>query len=294
MDKNGVFIYRTLEDLRAIADHAKLSESALILGGGLLGLEAAAAMAELGLETHLVECEDRLMPRQLDTAASRLVAEHLESAGVKSHLGTRTTTVLGDSQVRGVRFANGQRIDTNMVIVAAGIRPRDELGIAAKLQVAREGGIIVNDHLETSDCNIYAIGECARHRGVVYGLTTPGYEMASVLCANLTGGALDFMGADSSTFTHLSGMDVASLGDPFAEGESRRSVIYEDLVKGVYKKLVLTSDARRLLGGILVGDAARYDVLVELVRSQQELGVDPERLMFGPGPTAGDDLQETG
>jgi nitrite reductase (NADH) large subunit len=187
-----------------------------------------------------------------------------------------------------------------MIIVAAGISPRDDLARAARLTVAKAGGIVVNDRMQTSDPHIYAVGECVAHRGVVYGLTSPGYQMASVVVANLTGADTRFTGAVPSTRTRLGEIEVASLGDPFADTEIHRSIIYEDRIKGVYKKLVLTRDARRLLGGILLGDTSRYTMLLELVNHEQDLPVEPERLLFGQASLGqaslghGSSLAETG
>jgi nitrite reductase (NADH) large subunit len=205
----------------------------------------------------------------------------LEAVGVRTHLGTKANAVLGEARVRGVRLGDGERLDTDMVIIAAGTTPRDELARAARLAVAKAGGIVVNDRMQTSDPHIYAVGECVAHRGTRYGLTGPGQEMASVVVANLTGADTRFTGARQATRTRLGDIEVASLGDPLADAELHRSILYEDHVKGIYKKLVLSRDGKRLLGGILLGDASRYPMLLELMNNDQDLPVEPERLLFG-------------
>jgi nitrite reductase (NADH) large subunit len=284
MDKNGVFVYRTIDDLHAIATYAREARSAAVIGGGLLGLEAAKAAKDLDLETHVVEFAPRLMPRQLDEAGARLLRKKVEAIGVHVHLDKRTTSVLGEESVRGLRFADGQRLDVDMVIVSAGIRPRDELARAAGLETHERGGVFVDDELRTSDRNIFAIGECAVHRGTQYGLVAPGYEMAQVVAHTIFGERKTFTGADMSTKLKLLGVDVASLGNPFADEQNgANSVVYQDLVSGVYKKLVVSSDGKRLLGAVLVGDAAQYSTLLPLCKNGSDLPVGPDELLFGNG-----------
>lgn len=283
-DKNGVFVYRTIDDLQAIAAYGKEARSAAVIGGGLLGLEAAKAAKDLGLETHVVEFAPRLMPRQLDDAGAKLLRKKVEALGVHVHLDKRTTSILGEESVRGLRFADGQRLDVDMVIVSAGIRPRDELARAAGLETHERGGVFVDDELRTSDPNIFAIGECAVHRGTQYGLVAPGYEMAQVVAHTIFGEKKTFTGADMSTRLKLLGVDVASLGNPFADEQTgANSVVYQDLVSGVYKKLVVSQDGKRLLGAVLVGDAAQYSTLLPLCKNGTELPVGPEELLFGTG-----------
>ncbi len=283
MDKNGVFVYRTIEDLEAITEHAANARSAAVIGGGLLGLEAAKAAKDLGLQTHVVEFAPRLMPRQLDESAAKLLKNEIESLGVKVHLSKRTTGVLGETSVRGLRFDDGERLDVDMVIVSAGIRPRDELASAADLTLHERGGVLVDDDLRTSDPNIYAIGECAIHKGVLYGLVAPGYQMARVVASTLTGSEAKFTGEDMSTKLKLLGVDVASIGNPFADEEfGARSVVYRDLVSGVYKKAVVSEDGKRLIGAVLVGDSTQYATLLPLCKSGEDLPMTPEELLFGP------------
>ncbi|MBW2421030.1 MAG: nitrite reductase small subunit NirD [Deltaproteobacteria bacterium] len=281
----GVFGYRTIEDLEAITAWAARSETvhAAVIGGGLLGLEAAKAAVDLGLETHVVEFADRLMPRQLDEEGAALLSRAIESLGVHVHTGMRTEAILGDACVTGMRFADHPALDVDMVLVSAGIRPRDELARQAGLEVAERGGIIVDDTLATSDPRIFAIGECARHAGTVYGLVGPGYEMADVLARRLDEEDARFTGADLSAKLKLMGVDVASFGEPFAdaEGIAARRVVIEDRVAGVYQKLAVTADGARLLGGILVGDTEPYASLVRNMRERAPVPPRPHQLLTG-------------
>jgi nitrite reductase (NADH) large subunit len=282
VDKAGVFVYRTIEDLIGIRDYAKRSKRAVVMGGGLLGLEAAKAVHEMGLETHVVEFAPRLMPRQLDGAGSRLLLRSIRALGVDVHLNVSAQRVLGGERVEGIEFSEGDPIETDMLIVAAGIRPRDELAREAGIVVGDRGGVVIDDKLCTSDGSVRAIGECALHSNVLYGLVAPGYEMASVLARLLTGdNSARFEGSDLSAKLKLLGVDVASFGDPFADTTGGASIVYEDLVKGVYKKLVISEDRTSLLGGVLVGDAADYAKLTQIMRSGSTLPDAPEELIFG-------------
>ncbi len=278
---NGVFLYRTIEDLERIIAYSSGAKRAVVIGGGLLGLEAARAILDLGLETHVVEFAPRLMPRQLDDAGARLLRGRIEALGVKVHLGASTKAILGQRDVRGVEFENGERIDAELVIVSAGIRPRDELASECGLTVGPRGGIVVNDRLESSDPDIYAVGEVAAHRSIVYGLVAPGYEMAEVVAGNLTGTPRTFSGGDLSAKLKLMGVDVASFGDHEASADRARSLVYDDPIDGVYRKLLVSLDGKRLVGGVLVGDAADYSTLVSLSRGD-DLLAPPASLLTPP------------
>jgi len=279
LDKPGVFVYRTIEDLEAIILFAKQCRSAAVIGGGLLGLEAAKAVLDLGLETHVVEFAPRLMPRQLDDAGAAVLADKIRQLGVQVHLNRNTAQVLGDQTVSGLQFKDGERLDVDMVVISAGIRPRDELAVESGLRVGDRGGILVDDELRTSDPNIFAIGECALHRHMIYGLVAPGYEMADVAAKNVVGQPSSFEGADMSTKLKLMGVDVASFGDALAGSD--RVIVFQDLVKGTYKKLILSSDSRHLLGGSLVGDASEYARLLHLTKTAAKLPDSPEELILG-------------
>jgi len=279
--QRGVFVYRTIEDLEHIIAYAAHSQRCAVLGGGLLGLEAAKAAYDLGLETHIVEFAPRLMPRQVDDVGSRILVRKIEDLGVKVHLGKATKAVHGERGVERIEFGDGGTLDVDMIIVSAGIRPRDDLARAAGLEVGERGGIAVDDQLATSDPRIFAIGECALHAGMVYGLVAPGYEMAEIVAANFTGAERRFQGADLSAKLKLLGVDVASFGANDAPPDKAIPAVFEDPFAGVYKKLFFSHDGKRLLGGILVGDASDYGRLVALYKSSETLPCQPLELLVG-------------
>jgi nitrite reductase (NADH) large subunit len=287
----GVFVYRTIEDLERIIAYAAEVKRCAVIGGGLLGLEAAKAAHDLGLETHVVEFAPRLMPRQIDDGGSRMLVKLIEALGVRVHLGKSTKAIHGTRSVERIEFADGSSIDSDMIIVSAGIRPRDDLAKASGLAIAERGGIIVNDRLQTSDWQIFAIGECASFRNMVYGLVAPGYEMAEIVAANLTGAARRFAGADLSTKLKLLGVDVASFGACELPPDQATPLVLEDPFAGHYKKLLFTPDGSRLLGGILVGDAADYGRLSMLAKSSPEgtrpLPCRPQELLVAAGSSNG-------
>jgi nitrite reductase (NADH) large subunit len=281
----GVFVYRTIDDVEAIRAWAGASRRAVVIGGGLLGLEAAKAAHDLGLETHVVEFAPRLMPRQVDAAGGEVLRDTIEALGVRVHVGAETRAIEGAHAVTGLALASGETIAADLVIVSAGIRPRDELARTAGLAVGTRGGIVVDDRLRTSDPAISCIGESALHRDFIYGLVAPGYAMAEVVAAQLCGDDARFTGADLSTKLKLLGVDVASFGDAFADerpDEGARAVVFADRVRGVYQKLVV-ADGGRLLGGILVGDAERFGPLVAAMRDQAAVHERPHELLFGAG-----------
>ncbi|QIK67507.1 nitrite reductase large subunit [Nocardioides sp. HDW12B] len=281
---DGCFVYRTIEDLDAIRDASQRTGSGVVIGGGLLGLEAANALVQLGLETHVVEMAPRLMPVQLDGAGGSTLVRHIEKLGVSVHTGVVTDQITGeDGRVTGLALKDGPDttvIDAGVVVFSAGIRPRDQLAREADLPVAERGGVLVDEQCRTVDPHVWAIGECAAPGGRMYGLVAPGYAMAEVVVDALLGGAGQFLGADMSTKLKLLGVDVASFGDAFAATPDSLELVYSDAVAGVYKKLVVTEDGRRLLGGILVGDASAYGVLRPMVASGIDLPDNPEELIL--------------
>ncbi len=282
VEKNGVFIYRTIEDLEMMRAYAKKAKKGAVIGGGLLGLEAAKAMMDLGVtDTSVIEFAPRLMPRQIDEVGSNVLKSKLESLGLKILTNTNTSEILGDSHITGMQFANDAKIDVDMLVISAGIKPRDELAKLSGLQVGQRGGIVVDEKLQTSDENIYAIGECALFEGMIYGLVAPGYEMADVVATNLTGGDKNFAPYDMSTKLKLIGVDVASFGDPFATGDGITSVAINDTNKGVYKRINISADGKTLLGGILVGDAEQYNMLLQTVKNKVVLPPNPEDVILG-------------
>jgi NAD(P)H-dependent nitrite reductase large subunit/NAD(P)H-dependent nitrite reductase small subunit len=286
IDKPGVFVYRTIEDLQNIITYAGKSKRCAVIGGGLLGLEAARAAYDLGLETHVVEFAPRLMPRQVDEVGSRILLQKIEELGVKVHLSKSSKAIHGEHGVESIEFADGSSIDVDMIIVSAGIRPRDDVAREGGLAVGERGGIIVNDRLQTSCPGIYAIGECALHSGMIYGLVAPGYEMAEIVAANLTGADRHFAGTDLSTKLKLMGVDVASFGKYEATPEEATPLAFEDPFNGVYKKLLFSKDGTRLLGGILVGDAADYGKLSMFAKSDMALPCKPHELVVGSSSSA--------
>jgi nitrite reductase (NADH) large subunit len=282
VEKDGVFIYRTIEDLEMITAWSKRSHNAVVIGGGLLGLEAAKALIDLGInDTHVIEFAPRLMPRQIDSAGSLLLRSKLENLGLTIHTSKSTTEITGDGYIKGITFSDNTSIAADMLIISAGIKPRDELAIASGLNSGTRGGIIVNDKLQTSDPFIYAIGECALHNEMIYGLVAPCYEMADVVAENLTGGQKTFTGFDMSTRLKLLGVDVASFGDPFVTGQEVRSIALEDTVKGIYKRINISADGKQLVGGILVGDTSQYNMLLQTCKNKIVLPPNPEEIIFG-------------
>ncbi len=291
-------VYRTLDDLDAIragAQHTLNSahaDAGVVIGGGLLGLEAANALRQFGLQPHVVEMMPRLMAQQIDEAGGALLARMITDLGIAVHVGTGTESVEpvehsdGSASVR-VRLSDGDTIDAGVVIFAAGIRPRDELARAAGLEIAQRGGVLTDLSCRTSDPDIYAVGEVAAIEGCCYGLVGPGYTSAEVVADRLLGGAAEFPEADLSTKLKLLGVDVASFGDAMGATENCLEVVINDAVKRTYAKLVLSDDAKTLLGGVLVGDASSYGVLRPMVGS--ELPGDPLALIApaGSGDGAG-------
>lgn len=285
IQSQGVFVYRTIEDLEHIIAYSTKVRSCAVIGGGLLGLEAAKAAYDLGLETHVIEFAPRLMPRQIDDAGSRILVRRIEELGVRVHLGKATSVVHGAGCVERLEFQDGDALDCEMIIVSAGIRPRDDLAPDAGLIVGDRGGFVVNDRLQTNDADIYAIGECAAHGGRTYGLVAPGWEMAETVAANLCGGDREFHGTDLSTKLKLMGVDVASFGEYEIEEDEANRLTFEDPFRGVYRKLLLSLDGTRLRGGVLVGDASDYGVLSALAKSGEPLPCAPHELM-GNGASA--------
>jgi nitrite reductase (NADH) large subunit len=285
----GCFVYRTIEDLEAIREAASTARTGAVIGGGLLGLEAANALCGLGLETHVVEMAPRLMAVQVDEAGGATLRRHIEGLGLTIHTGVVTERILGEQRATGLAFAGAEPVSADLVVFSAGIRPRDALARAAGLDLAERGGVLVDEHCRSSDPHVWAIGECAAPAGRMYGLVAPGYAMAEVVVDTLLGGAGTFTGADMSTKLKLLGVDVASFGDAHAATEGALELAYADAVSGVYKKLVISQDGRQLLGGVLVGDASAYGVLRPMVASGIVLPANPEDLILpaGRGAAAG-------
>ena len=289
VDKRGVFVYRTIEDLEdmlAYADELKKVKpeaKATILGGGLLGLEAAKAVMDMGLEPHVVEFAPKLMPRQLDHNGSEVLKLKLESLGIKIHLDKATKKILGNGSIQGMEFNDSEILETDMLVVSAGIRPRDELGKASGLEMGSRGGIVVNNKMQTSDPNIFAIGEVALYNDMIYGLVAPGYEMAEIAVEQIIGDQSKNMSSeiDMSTKLKLIGVDVASFGDPFVPSEEGHSILFENKINHIYKRINVSHDGQKLLGGILIGDADDYNMLHQIYLNGMELPENVEDLILG-------------
>jgi nitrite reductase (NADH) large subunit len=286
-DRPGCFVYRTIEDLEAIRDAAARSKVGVVIGGGLLGLEAAKALRDLGLKTHVVEFAPRLMAVQIDDGGGRVLRKKIEALEVGIHTGKSTTAIVdGETCTHRLQFADGTHLETDIVVFSAGIRPRDELARASGLSIGERGGIVIDNDCRTSDPNIFAIGECALWNGKLYGLVAPGYQMASVCAARLMEATEpSFTGADMSTKLKLMGVDVASIGDPHGISPNSRAYAFVDERRQIYKKLVVNEDGTRLLGGILIGDADDYGIWLQMMLDGTVLPPNPEELIvpnFGP------------
>ncbi|HET6982169.1 MAG TPA: nitrite reductase large subunit NirB [Myxococcaceae bacterium] len=277
----GCFVYRTLDDLERIRLWASLVQTGVVIGGGLLGLEAAYALTRMGLETHVVEFAPRLMAMQIDEGGAEILRSKVEGLGVSVHTGKNTTRIVSRTgRVTEIQFSDGGVLATDMVVFSAGISARDELARTAGLAVGERGGIVIDEHCRTSDPDILAIGECANYRGRTYGLVGPGYQMARTAVSTLSEGKDQLGIFDMSTKLKLMGVEVASIGDAHATQPGARVVAFTDAVSGVYKKLVLSSDRQRLLGGVLVGEASTYGQLLSLAQSKAPLPPQPEQLIL--------------
>jgi len=290
-DATGTFVYRTIDDLEAMSDYAKNCRIGVVIGGGLLGLECANALQNMGLKTHVVEFASRLMPVQVDEIGGAILRSKIEELGVSVHTSKSTTEIVSeDGKVTKMLFADGSELATDMIVFSAGIRPRDEIARSCGIEVGERGGIVINDSCQTSDPDIYAIGECALYQSRIYGLVAPGYTMASVAADILSSAADDrqdactstFTGADMSTKLKLLGVDVASFGDAFAKSPDAKEIAVADTFQGIYKKLVLNQDGSRILGGILVGDASAYGTLLQFMQNEIALPPHPEDLLMPP------------
>lgn len=289
-DLEGCFVYRTLDDVAALRAFVERRSAQLgrplvgtVVGGGLLGLEAAGALRGLDVDCTVIQSSDRLMSAQLDLPAGDALRRLIETRGIGVRTGSITTRLDPDpsGQVAGLEFRDGDYARTDVVVFTVGVRPRDELARSAGLAVEPHGGVKIDEGCLTSDPAISAIGEVASFEGQCVGLVAPGYAMAEVAATHLLGGEAEFGGFDLSTKLKLSGVDVASFGDAFAETPGALDVVYSDPVAGVYKKLVLSDDAKTLLGGILVGDASSYGALRPLIG--RPLGGDPAAHLLPEG-----------
>ncbi len=280
-DRAQCLVYRTVEDLEAMAAAAKTGKVGTVVGGGLLGLEAAKALMDLGLQTHVVEFAPRLMAVQLDEAGGAMLRRKIEELGVTVHTGKNTSIISdGEQCMNKMCFADGEELETDIVLFSAGIRPRDELARACGLAVGQRGGIIIDNQCRTSDASIYAIGECALWNGMIYGLVAPGYAMARTVVADLSGEDASFTGADMSTKLKLMGIDVASIGDAHAKTQGALVYSYQNGENQIYKRLIVSPDKKQLLGAVLVGDASGYGTLLQYCLNGIELPENPDALIL--------------
>ncbi|MBI5012296.1 MAG: NAD(P)/FAD-dependent oxidoreductase, partial [Methylocystis sp.] len=274
-DLPGVHVFRDVEDVDALS---RLGQEmrALVIGGGLLGLEAAYGLARRGVDVTLAHVMDRLMERQLDAVGADILRRLVEEKGVRVLLNANATRINGSGRVENVEFADGQRIPVDAVIFAVGIQPNADLARQAGLNVGR--GVKVDDGLETSEAGVFAVGECAEHRGVCYGLVEPAYEQGRVLAMRLAGQDASYGGSVVSTNLKVSGVRVFSAGDYLGEGDARR-IVCKDPRMGIYRKLVVRDD--RLMGAILVGDTNGAADILDLIRSGADISSMCDELMFG-------------
>ncbi|GHA34764.1 nitrite reductase large subunit NirB [Photobacterium aphoticum] len=277
------FVYRTIEDLKQIEACAKNSKSGVVIGGGLLGLEAAGALKALGMDTHVVEFAPKLMAEQLDLAGGNQLRQKIERMGVNVHTSKNTLEIApeGTSARNVMRFADGTELETDFIVFSAGIRPQDKLARQMELDIAPRGGIVINDHCQTSDENIYAIGECASWNGMFYGLVAPGYKMATVAVDHLLGDTgSKFEGADMSAKLKLLGVKVGSIGDANGRTPGCKSYVYQNEEQEVYKRLIVSEDNKKLLGAVMVGDTADYGDLLQLMLNEIDLPEHPDALIL--------------
>ncbi|HSC68659.1 MAG TPA: nitrite reductase large subunit NirB, partial [Cellvibrio sp.] len=274
-------VYRTIEDLEAITRSAAQSKVGVVVGGGLLGLEAAAALKAAGLETHVVEFAPRLMAVQLDEGGGKLLRRKIEAIGVKVHTQKATNEIVAGTEARyRMNFADGSYLETDMILFSAGIRPQDELARKCGIGLGERGGIVVDNNCQTTIADVYAIGECALWNNRIYGLVAPGYQMAKVAVSHITGGSDQFMGADMSTKLKLLGVDVASIGDAHGTTPGSLSYTYSNDVDEVYKRMIVSADNKKLLGAVLVGDVEAYGTLQQMCVNGMDLPEDPNCLIL--------------
>jgi nitrite reductase (NADH) large subunit len=276
MDLPNVMTFRELADVTALEAAASRHRKAVVIGGGLLGLEAAYGLAKAGMQVSVVHLMDRLMERQLDARASAMLLQAVETKGIAVNLKAETAAIEGERAVESVALTDGRRIACDLVVVAAGIRANADLAHSAGLAIDR--GIVVDDRLQTSKAGIYAIGECAQHRGICYGLVEPAYDQARVLAAHLAGSEAAYAGSVLATNLKVSGVNVFSAGD-FLGGPGTEQIVWSDPGIRCYKKLVVANG--KLVGAVLFGDTADGLWYLELIRSGAPIEAMRSDLIFG-------------
>ena len=275
----GVMTFRDLADVTAMEAAVARHRNVVVIGGGLLGLEAAYGLAKAGANVSVVHLMDRLMERQLDARAAAMLKHEVEGRGIAVHLNAQTAAIRGRGRVEAVTLEDGRNLAADLVVVAAGIRPSVDLARTADLDINR--GIVVDDHLQTSRPGIFAIGECAEHRGVCYGLVEPAYEQARVLAEHLAGAPAAYQGSAIAANLKVAGVSVYSAGD-FLGGAGSEAIVFSDPGLGLYKKLVLRDG--RLTGAVLFGDTSDGLWYLDLIRSGAAVAAFRDDLAFGPPP----------
>ncbi len=286
--REGVFVFRTLDDCQKIASYAQRSTRAAVIGGGLLGLEAARGLMTHGCEVHVIQRASSLMNQQLDGSSGALLETAMEALGVKVRCDTLTSSVIGDRQVIGLRFTDGSELACDMLVISAGIKPNTDLAVHCGLTV--EHGIVVDNQMRSvDDPHIYAVGECAQHRGMVYGLVAPIWEQVGVLAEHLTRRNLDaaYHGSKLSTKLKVMGVDLASMGRVEPQDEHDEVVLYSEPKRGIYKKLVIRAD--RLISAILLGDTSKAAYLLQAFDRNTPLPDARAALLFDIGGAAKQD-----
>jgi nitrite reductase (NADH) large subunit len=277
MDLPGVLTFRDVDDVNAIAATKVAGARVVVIGGGLLGLEAAYGLAKAGARVTLLHLMDRLMERQLDQRAALMLKRAVEAKGIAVRLQAQTARIAGSGRVEAVELRDGTTIAADTVVVAVGIRANIGLARAAGLEVGR--GIVVDDHLETSTPGVHAIGECAEHRGCCYGLVEPAYEQAQLLARRLAGERASYPGSVLATNLKVSGVNVFSAGDFLATIDEAEEIVFSDPAVGVYKKLIIAHD--RLVGAVLFGDTADGLWYLDLIRAGSSVAHIRDDLVFG-------------
>ena len=276
-DLAGVVTFRDLQDVNTMLEAARTHKKAVVIGGGLLGLEAANALLKQGMQVTVVHLLETLMERQLDPVAAQLLKQSLEKRGLQFHMPAKTTAVLGTERVCAVQFADGATIEADLVVMAAGIRPNTDLARAAGLRCDR--GVLVNDTMQTFDPCVYAVGECVQHRNNTYGLVAPLYEQASVCATHLAEhGVGQYRGSMLSTHLKVTGIDLFSAGD-FLGGPRSESLVLRDSKRGIYKRIVIEDNKVR--GAVLYGDTRDGAWYCELMSQGRDVGPLRDKLIFG-------------
>lgn len=280
-DQPHCLTYRTIDDLGDIKASSQSSKVGVVVGGGLLGLECANALLNLGLETHVVQISEGLMNVQLDEGGSQMLQKKIQKLGVKVHTNTVTEAIeQGDTHRLKMCFADGSELETDMIVFSAGIRPNDQLADLTGLKKGERGGFVIDYHCRTSNSDIFAIGECASWGGQTLGLVGPGYRMADVAISQLTEEKASFQGADMSTKLKLLGVDVGSIGDSLGKSPNSLKYIYSNPREQIYKSIVVRPDGKKLLGAVMVGDTKDYDNLLQYYLNGIELPAEPETLIL--------------